>query len=157
MAMIEVGAPAPEFELQNQHGAAIALNRLRGGYVVIYFYPKAATPGCTTQACGLRDSRAEIAERGARVLGISPDPVRKLASFADKYALEFDLLSDPDHVVAELYGAWGPKKFMGRAFDGILRSTVIVDPEGRVAATMPTVKTQTHATDVLVRLDGLKS
>lgn len=152
MARPQVGETAPSFVLPNQRGEPVSLEALRGRWVVLYFYPKAMTPGCTTQACGIRDHRAEFDALGAVVLGVSPDPVARLASFAERDRLDFDLLSDEDHAVAEAYGVWGPKKFMGREYEGIHRVTFIIDPEGRIAHLIPKVNTKTHAEEVLAWL-----
>ncbi|GIX31962.1 MAG: peroxiredoxin [Porticoccaceae bacterium] len=152
MARPQVGETAPSFVLPNQRGEPVSLEALRGRWVVLYFYPKAMTPGCTTQACGIRDHRAEFDALGAVVLGVSPDPVARLARFAERDRLDFDLLSDEDHAVAEAYGVWGPKKFMGREYEGIHRVTFIIDPEGRIAHLIPKVNTKTHAEEVLAWL-----
>mgnify|MGYP005848548055 CR=1 FL=1 len=155
MAFPEIGQMAPSFTLNNQNGDPVSLEDYRGKQpVLVYFYPKASTPGCTTQACGLRDAKSELAERGIAVLGISPDKEPALRKFADKQGLNFELLSDPDHQVAEAYGAWGPKKFMGREYMGILRSSFIVDKEGRLKHVMDKVKTKTHDRDVLAWIDA---
>jgi len=145
-----IGNLAPVFTLQDQHGNKVALKDFRGdSNVLLYFYPKAMTPGCTVQACGLRDSRAELEKLQTVVLAVSPDPVERLARFAEKQALDFTLLSDEDHKVADKYGAWGLKKFMGREFMGILRSSFIIDREGRLRHVMDKVKTKTHHDDAL--------
>jgi len=150
MATIKVGNQAPAFTLRDQSGAEVSLKDFKGRKnVVLYFYPKAMTPGCTVQACGLRDSRRALAELDAVALGISPDPVARLKKFEDKENLNFTLLSDEDHAVADKYGVWGLKKFMGREFMGILRTTFIVDKQGRLAHIMDKVKTRTHHDDVL--------
>ena len=132
MAMPEAGAEAPQFELPDQSGAAVALRDLRGGWVVLYFYPRADTPGCTTQACSDRDRSTEYADKGARVLGVSPDEVDAIAKFDTKYGLGFPLLSDPDHAVAEAYDVWGEKKNYGKTYMGIIRSSFLVDEKGKV-------------------------
>jgi len=145
VAFPKIGNLAPAFSLPNQRGEPVALRDFRDrNAVVLYFYPKAMTPGCTTQACGLRDSRQAFAELDTVVLGISPDPVPRLARFAERDGLEFDLLSDVDHQVAERYGAWGLKKFMG-----ILRTTFIIGRDGRLRQVMDKVKTKSHHQDVL--------
>src|SRR3712207_3557336 len=144
MAMLSPGDVAPDFTLPNQDGEPVALSELRGGPVVLYFYPKADTPGCTTQACGIRDRRADYERAGATVLGVSPDPVARLRKFADKYHLEFTRLADPDHEVAELYGVWGEKKMYGRTFMGIQRATFVIAPDGTVAHVLPKVSPKTH-------------
>jgi peroxiredoxin Q/BCP len=150
MAFPKVGNLAPVFTLQDQNGDKVSLKDYRGKKnVVLYFYPKAMTPGCTTQACGLRDTQTELDELDAVVLAVSPDPVARLAKFVDKHALNFTLLSDEDHAIADKYGAWGLKKFMGREFMGILRTTFFIDKAGRLTHIFEKVKTKTHDQDVL--------
>jgi peroxiredoxin Q/BCP len=149
VSFLNVGDQAPEFALQNQNGDLVRLSDYKGKTVVVYFYPKAMTPGCTTQACGLRDASDAYAARDIVVLGLSPDPHERLKRFEGKYDLNFTLLSDEDHSVAEAYGAWGLKKFMGREFMGILRSTFVIDGDGVISHVMATVKTKTHHDDVL--------
>lgn len=145
----KIGNIAPAFTLRNQRGEKVALKDFRGEKnVVLYFYPKAMTPGCTTQACGIRDSRQAFDKLDTVVLGVSPDPVSRLAKFEEKQDLNFDLLSDEDHKVADKYGVWGPKKFMGREFDGIHRQTFIIGKDGRLKHIFPKVKTKTHHEDV---------
>ncbi len=153
MGFPKLGNLAPTFTLPNQRGEPVALKDFRDRHpVVLYFYPKAMTPGCTVQACGIRDRRAAFAELGVVVLGISPDPVSRLAKFAERDALDFDLLSDADHAVAERYGVWGLKKFMGREFMGIRRTTFIIGRDGRLRHVMDKVKTASHQDDVLAWL-----
>jgi peroxiredoxin Q/BCP len=147
--MIEEGQPAPDFELQSDEGETVRLSALRGKPVVIYFYPKDDTPGCTTQASGIRDAYAEFERAGAVVLGISPDDERSHRRFKDKYELPFTLLADPDHAVAEQYGVWGEKRYRGRTYLGVHRSTFVVDADGAVRRVMHDVKPATHAGDVL--------
>lgn len=150
MAMKEVGKAAPAFSLKNQNEEKISLKDFKGEKVVVlYFYPKASTPGCTVQACGIRDFKKKFSANGVVVLGVSPDEPAKLKKFEDKQGLNFDLLSDPDHKIADKYGAWGPKKFMGKEYDGILRSTFIIGKDGKIKHVMPKVKTKTHHEDVL--------
>lgn len=149
------GAPAPEFTTVNQNEETVSLKDFRGKKVVLYFYPKAMTPGCTTQACGLRDSKAELEKRNAIALGISPDAPKRLVKFIEKESLNFDLLSDEDHSIADKFGVWGLKKFMGREFDGIHRITFIIDEAGKLAHVMEKVKTKSHHDDVLAVLDSL--
>lgn len=149
MSFLNVGDKAPDFALQNQNGDLVRLSDYKGKTVVVYFYPKAMTPGCTTQACGLRDTNSAYVSRDIVVLGLSPDPRERLKRFEDKYDLNFTLLSDEDHSVAEAYGAWGLKKFMGREFMGILRSTFVIDGDGVISHVMAKVKTKTHHDDVL--------
>ena len=149
MPFPKIGNLAPAFTLLNQDGKKIALKDYRGKKnVVVYFYPKANTPGCTVQACGIRDSKKELARLKTVVLGISPDPVKKLQGFTEKQDLNFDLLADEGHAIADKYGVWGPKKFMGREFDGILRTTFIIGKDGRLKHIMEKVKTKTHHEDV---------
>ena len=156
MSFPKVGNLAPTFSLNDQDGNKVSLKDFRGEKnVVVYFYPKAMTPGCTVQACGLRDSAAGLKERDTVVLGISPDASKRLAKFVERDGLNFTLLSDEDHAVADKYGAWGPKKFMGREFDGILRTTFIVGKDGRLKAVLDNFKTKTHHEDLLAALDSL--
>ena len=156
MSFPKVGNLAPTFSLNDQDGNKVSLKDFRGEKnVVVYFYPKAMTPGCTVQACGLRDSAAGLKERDTVVLGISPDASKRLAKFVERDGLNFTLLSDEDHAVADKYGVWGPKKFMGREFDGILRTTFIVGKDGRLHAVLDNFKTKTHHEDLLAALDGL--
>lgn len=150
MATPVVGKQAPAFTLHNQDAEAVSLADFKSKKnVILYFYPKAMTPGCTVQACGLRDSAAQLSAQDTVVLGVSPDPVNRLQKFIDKESLNFTLLSDEDHAVADKYGAWGPKKFMGREYDGILRQTYIIDKDGKLRHIMDKVKTKTHHDDVL--------
>ena len=146
------GEQAPDFELPDQDGHIVKLSDLRGRPVVIYFYPKADTPGCTTQACGVRDHRADYKKAGARVLGVSPDPVKKLKKFHDKQGLDFTLLADEDHAVAETDGVWVQKSMYGRTYWGNERTTFIVDPDGRVVDLLRKVKPAEHDERVLKAL-----
>ncbi|MDZ7923192.1 MAG: thioredoxin-dependent thiol peroxidase [Marinagarivorans sp.] len=150
-----VGAKAPEFKLQNQLGEWVHLSDFKGKKVVVYFYPKAMTPGCTTQACGIRDSASAYDAANVVVLAISSDPFERLKKFEDKYGLNFTLLSDEDHAVAESYGVWGLKKFMGREFMGVNRVTFIVGEEGTLLHVMEKVKAASHHEDVLSSIQGL--
>lgn len=152
--MLSEGDKAPDFSLPDQNGEQVKLSDLRGETVVLYFYPRADTPGCTTQACGIRDRRADYAEAGARVLGVSPDEVKAIDKFAGKYDLDFTLLADADHSVAEKYGAWVEKSMYGKKYMGVQRATFIVGPEGKIAKVFPKVSPKTH--DDLV-LKALKS
>jgi peroxiredoxin Q/BCP len=138
------GDTAPGFTLKDATGADVSLSDYRGRNTIVYFYPAAATPGCTKQACDFRDSLASLQAAGYEVLGISPDPAGKLASFADAEGLTFPLLSDEDHAVAEAYAAWGEKKNYGRTYEGLIRSTVVVDPDGRVAVAQYNVRATGH-------------
>ena len=153
--MLEEGREAPDFTLPDQDGNELTLSELRGETVVVYFYPRAETPGCTTQACGIRDRGDEYAAAGARVVGISPDEPGELRKFADNQGLDFTLLSDPGHAVAEAYGAWGEKSMYGKKYMGVLRSTYIVDGAGRVARVFPKVQPKKHDTLVLKALNDL--
>ena len=153
--MIESGATAPDFTLPDQEGNDVTLSELRGSPVVLYFYPRADTPGCTTQAQGVRDRRADYEKAGARVLGVSPDPVEAVGKFAEKYSLDFTLLADADHEVADLYGVWGEKKMYGKTYEGVTRATFVIDADGRVATVFPKVSPKTHDDLVLEALDAL--
>ncbi|MFN2289060.1 MAG: thioredoxin-dependent thiol peroxidase [Chromatocurvus sp.] len=156
MAFPKVGNLAPAFSLPDQDGNKVSLKQFRDKQnVVLYFYPKAMTPGCTVQACGLRDSQAELAQLDTVVLGISPDPVARLGKFIEKQDLNFTLLSDEDHSIAEKYGVWGLKKFMGRESMGILRTTFIIGRDGRLKYVMDKVKTRTHHDDVIAHIQEL--
>jgi peroxiredoxin Q/BCP len=156
MAFPKIGNLAPAFTLPDQDGNKVSLKQFRDDKnVVLYFYPKAMTPGCTVQACGLRDSSKALAKKDTVVLGVSPDPVARLGKFIDKEQLNFTLLSDEDHAIAEKYGAWGLKKFMGREFMGILRTTFIIGKDGRLKHVMDKVKTKSHHDDVLAVIDEL--
>jgi peroxiredoxin Q/BCP len=155
--VVEQGDAAPDFTLPNQDGDPVKLSELRGQPVVLYFYPKADTPGCTTQACGIRDHRADYERAGARVVGVSPDPVAAVKKFAEKYTLDFELLADEDHSVAELYGVWGEKKMYGKTYMGVQRATFLIDPEGKVAKVFPKVSPKTHDEVVLDALGELAS
>lgn len=150
----KIGNKAPGFNLKNQLGDSVKLADLQGKTVVLYFYPKALTPGCTVQACGLKDVQNELQQHGAVVFGVSPDPVDKLQKFINKHDLNFDLLSDPDHSLAEAYGVWALKKFMGKEFMGIVRTTFIIGPDGRLSGILDKFKTKTHHNDVLKWLDS---
>jgi peroxiredoxin Q/BCP len=150
--MIETGEQAPDFELPDQDGSPVRLSALRGRPVVLYFYPKADTPGCTTQACGIRDRRAEYEAAGVTVVGVSPDPVERIKRFHDKQALNFTLLADADHAVAERYGVWGEKSMYGRTYMGVSRSTFIIDADGRVVHVIPKASPKTHDDEVLAAL-----
>ncbi len=150
MSLPKIGNMAPAFTLLNQDGEKVALKDFKGKKnVVLYFYPKAMTPGCTTQACGIRDYKKEFAKVDTVVLGVSPDAPERLKRFLDRDKLNFDLLSDEDHKIADKYGSWGPKKFMGKEYDGILRQTFIIGKDGKLKEAMTKVKTKSHHDDVL--------
>jgi peroxiredoxin Q/BCP len=149
---VDTGDSAPDFELPDQDGEAVRLRDLRGRSVVLYFYPKADTPGCTTQACGVRDRGADYEAANAVVLGVSPDPPAKLRRFADKHGLPFTLLGDEDHAVAEAYGVWVEKSMYGKRYWGNERTTFVIDPDGRIAAVLRKVKPKEHDDLVLAEL-----
>jgi thioredoxin-dependent peroxiredoxin len=150
--MVEEGKPAPDFELQSDSGESVRLSDLRGKPVVLYFYPKDDTPGCTKQACGIRDAWGEYRARGAVVLGVSPDDEASHVKFKEKYGLPFTLLADPDHAVATEYGAWGEKKNYGKTYEGIIRSTFVIGPDGTLVKALRNVKPDGHAERVLAVL-----
>ena len=150
--MVSEGQPAPEFTLEDDAGETVSLSDFRGKPVVLYFYPKDDTPGCTAQACGIRDAYGEFEQAGAVVLGVSPDKVGKHVKFKEKYDLPFTLLADPEHQVAERYGVWGEKRYMGRTYWGVNRTTFLIAPDGTVAKVMHDVKPDSHADDVLAAL-----
>jgi peroxiredoxin Q/BCP len=150
--MIAEGQEAPDFELTSDTGETVKLSDLRGKPVVLYFYPKDDTPGCTTQACGIRDAYGEFERAGAVVLGVSPDDERSHVKFRTKYELPFTLLADTEHAVAEQYGVWGEKKYMGKKYMGISRSTFVIDENGKVKKVFEKVTPATHADDVLAAL-----
>jgi peroxiredoxin Q/BCP len=150
--MIAEGQEAPGFELMSDAGETVSLSALRGKPVVLYFYPKDDTPGCTTQACGIRDAWGEFERAGAVVLGVSPDGERSHAKFRDKYDLPFPLLADTDHSVAEKYGVWGEKSYLGKKTFGVNRSTFVIDEAGTIKKVFEKVKPVTHADDVLAAL-----
>lgn len=152
--MLEEGHPAPEFTLPSVDGGEISLADFRGRPLVLYFYPKDDTPGCTAQACELRDDMARLEELGASVVGVSPDPVKSHRKFRDKYNLNFPLLADTDHEVAETYGVWKEKSMYGRTYWGVERSTFILDEEGRIEAAWRRVKPKGHAERVVEHLAG---
>lgn len=153
---LSVGDLAPEFVLEDQNGKKVSLKDFRGQNVVVYFYPKAMTPGCTVQACSLRDSESRLNRENIVVLGISADPVTRLKKFEERDKLNFTLLSDPDHRVTESYHSWGLKKFMGREFMGILRQSFLINPKGEIIHIMHKVNTKTHHDDVLAIFKSLQ-
>jgi peroxiredoxin Q/BCP len=153
--MIEEGAQAPDFTLPDQDGEEVTLSELRGRPVVLYFYPKADTPGCTTQACGVRDHLPAYEKTGAVVVGVSPDPVKAVKKFHEGQGLNFTLLADADHAVCEAYGVWAEKSMYGRTYWGALRSTFILDEEGAVRHVIPKVSPKTHDDEVLKVLSEL--
>ncbi len=146
---ISANQKAPLFELSDQSGEMRKLSDFRGKHVVLYFYPKDDTPGCTVEACSFRDGYADYKKRGVIVLGVSPDSTKSHAKFASKYELPFILLSDPEHKVCEAYGVWGRKKFMGKEYDGVFRTTFLIGPEGDILRVFENVKPEGHAEGVL--------
>jgi peroxiredoxin Q/BCP len=153
--LLKVGAKAPAFSLKNTEGQTVKLSDFKGKKVVLYFYPKDSTPGCTVEACGFRDDYAPLKKRGVEVLGVSGDNQASHQKFTEKYSLPFTLLSDPTHEMMEKYGAWGEKSLYGRKFMGVLRITYIIDEEGKVAHVFGKVKTDTHSKDVIAAIDAM--
>jgi peroxiredoxin Q/BCP len=149
---IQAGIPAPEFTLQDENGIERSLSDYRGRAVVLYFYPKDDTPGCTTEACSFRDDYSAYQQAGVVILGVSPDTPKKHAKFKDKYALPFTLLADTEHRVCELYGVWGRKKFMGREYDGVFRTTFLIGADGVILRVFENVKPEGHSVQVLQAL-----
>ena len=154
--VLEAGDIAPDFTLPGQKGEEVTLSDYRGRTVVLYFYPRADTPGCTTQACGVRDHAADYEVAGATVIGVSPDPVRAVSGFADKYSLRFPLLADADHAVADSYGTWGEKRMHGKTYWGVSRSTFVIDSDGRIARVFAEVSPKTHDEEILAALAELE-
>jgi peroxiredoxin Q/BCP len=152
--VLNPGDPAPDFSLTTGDGEVVRLEDLRGRPVVLYFYPRDDTPGCTAEACLFRDLMPDFEKQGAAVYGISADTEKSHAKFSSKYGLTFPLLSDPYHNVATAYQSWGPKKFMGREYEGILRNTFLIDRDGKIARVWEKVKPQEHAPEVLAALEG---
>ena len=150
--MVEEGAPAPDFELRSDEGDTIKLSALRGKPVVLYFYPKDDTPGCTTEACEFRDAYDRFREQGVEILGVSPDTEASHQKFKSKYELPFTLLADPDHEVAEAYGVWKEKRNYGKTYHGVERSTFVIDADGKVARAMRGIRPAGHAAQVLETL-----
>ncbi len=150
--MLHAGDKAPDFELPDQNGDPVKLSDLKGQTVVLYFYPRADTPGCTTQACGIRDRRADYKKAGVRVIGVSPDTVEAVKKFAGKFDLDFTLLADADHAVAERYGTWVEKSMYGKKYMGVQRATFIIAPNSKIASVFPKVSPKTHDEVVLKAL-----
>jgi thioredoxin-dependent peroxiredoxin len=155
--VIEEGKPAPDFELRSDTDETVRLSDFRGRPVVLYFYPKDDTPGCTTEACEFRDAYDVYRERGVEILGVSPDDVRSHEKFKTKYELPFTLLADPDHEVAEAYGVWGERSFAGKKYMGINRSTFVIDEDGNIARAMLGIKPAGHAAQVLEELQTART
>jgi thioredoxin-dependent peroxiredoxin len=150
--MLQAGDKAPNFELSDQNGDLVKLSDLKGQTVVLFFYPRADTPGCTTQACGIRDRGDEYDKAGARVIGISPDSVEDVKKFTEKYDLDFTLLADADHAVADAFGTWGEKSMYGKKYWGVRRATFLIDADGKIAKIFPKVSPKTHDDVVLKAL-----
>ncbi|XFA73991.1 thioredoxin-dependent thiol peroxidase [Thermosynechococcaceae cyanobacterium Okahandja] len=151
-----VGDVAPEFTVPDASGTLISLSQLRGQWIILYFYPRDNTPGCTKEACGYRQVAAELAQRNVRILGVSPDSVASHQKFQEKFDLSFSLLADTDTRVAQAYGSYGPKKFMGKEYLGVYRDTFVIDPEGKIAAIYRRVKPDAHIAQVLADLARLQ-
>lgn len=147
--MVKEGEAAPEFEARDAEGNTVRLSDLRGQKIALYFYPKDDTPGCTKEACSLRDGHSELTSRGIKVIGVSTDSEKSHKKFAEKYSLPFTLLADTDHKVADAYGVYGEKKFMGRTYDGVHRKTFLIDEAGRVRKVFDKVNVEEHADEVL--------
>jgi peroxiredoxin Q/BCP len=154
MPIPQVGSQAPDFQLSDHSGRTVSLSQLAGKNVVLYFYPKDDTPGCTVEACNFRDEHSALQKAGAVVLGVSPDNEKSHQRFATKFSLPFPLLTDAEHKVAEAYGAWGEKVNYGRTYMGIIRSTILIDPQGKVKQVWPKVKVKGHVEEVLAALTG---
>jgi len=149
---IDAGIKAPDFMLPDENGENVTLSAFRGQKVILYFYPKDDTPGCTTEACHFRDDYAEYEKLGVKILGVSPNTVKSHTRFKSKYQLPFTLLADPDHIVCELYGVWGRKKFMGKEFDGVFRTTFLINQEGIIEKVFKNVKPEPHSQELLKEL-----
>jgi peroxiredoxin Q/BCP len=154
--MLKTGQKAPEFNLPDQNGEIHSLKEQKGKWVLLYFYPKDDTPGCTTEACTIRDNYSAFKKAGIVVFGVSADPVKKHAKFAEKYELPFTLLSDEEKGMLKKYGVWAKKKFMGREYMGILRNSFLIDPQGKIAKMYEGVKPAEHAEEVLADVKGMK-
>lgn len=155
MFHLKEGDKAPDFKASDQNGKEVTLNDFRGKRLILYFYPKDDTPGCTAEACDLRDNHSPLLSKGFSVVGVSPDAVKSHSKFADKYNLPFPLLADTEKKILNAYGVWGPKKFMGRAYDGVHRTTFIIGPEGLIEKIITKVDTKNHSDQILSEL-GMK-
>jgi thioredoxin-dependent peroxiredoxin len=149
MTTLKPGDAAPHFSATDQHGNVISLESLKGKKVVLYFYPKDDTPGCTAEACNLRDNHSELISKGYVVIGVSPDPLVKHEKFTTKYELPFSLLPDTEKQIIQAYGVWGPKKFMGKSYDGVLRTTFVIDEKGLIEKVFIQVDTKEHTAQIL--------
>lgn len=154
---LTVGDPAPDFSALDQTGKRVSLNQFQGHFVLLYFYPKDNTPGCTKEACAFRDLSPTFDEKKLRILGVSADSVKSHEKFATKFSLPFPLLADTEKEIVQAYGVWGEKSFMGRTFDGIFRASFLIDPKGRIAFIWPKVKAEPHASEVLAQLESMPS
>lgn len=150
----QAGDQAPDFEALTDNGDPITLSDFKGKDVVLYFYPRADTPGCTKEACGFRDDYSEYRKQGVIVLGVSPDTVKQQAKFKDKFDLPFTLIADEDHRISDLYGVWGLKKFMGREYEGVHRTTFLIDKQGVIRQVFTNVKPDTHSTEILAAIEA---
>lgn len=155
MAIPKLGDVAPDFELLADTGESVKLSDYRGKFIVLYFYPRADTPGCTTEACGFRDDYSAYKEKGVIILGVSPDTVKKQASFKAKHSLPFPLLDDTAHEVSEAYGVWGKKKFRGREYMGVNRTTFLIGPDGKIVEVFEKVKPAEHSKEILQALERI--
>ena len=153
MQLLKAGNPAPDFEAQTDRGETFKLSDLFGKPLVLYFYPRADTPGCTKEACGFRDDFSAYKKNGVEIVGVSPDTVKKQSKFKDKFELPFTLIADEDHRIADLYGVWGLKKFMGREYEGVHRVTYLIDAEGEIVHVFEKVKPEEHSAEILAMLD----
>lgn len=152
---ISAGIPAPDFQLQDETGTVRSLAEFRGRALILYFYPKDDTPGCTKEACSFRDDTPEYEKAGVTILGVSPDTPKSHAKFKQKYHLTFPLLADEGHKIADQYGVWGPKKFMGKSYEGILRTTFLIGPDGTILRVFENVKPEGHSAEILAALHDL--
>lgn len=154
MAYLKVGDKAPDFKVVNQDGYPLSLNDFKGHKLIIYFYPKADTPGCTAQSCNLRDNFDDLLSKGYKIIGVSPDKPEKQKRFVDKYTLPFPLLADVDKEMIKAYGAWGSKKMYGKEYEGLLRTTYVIDENGKIEMVFPKVKTNDHAAQILEAMNN---
>jgi thioredoxin-dependent peroxiredoxin len=149
MTTLKPGDLAPEFSATDQHGKEVSLTAFKGRKVILYFYPKDNTPGCTAEACDLRDNHSELLNKGYVVIGVSPDPLKSHTKFTEKYELPFSLLPDTEKTIIQAYGVWGPKKFMGKSYEGVLRTTFVIDEQGIIEKVFTQVFTQNHTAQIL--------
>ena len=154
MSYLNVGDKAPDFNVVNQDGENVKLSDFKGKKVILYFYPKADTPGCTAESCNLRDNYDDLLNKGYKIIGVSPDKPEKQKKFAEKYNLPFPLLADVDKEMIKAYGAWGIKKMYGKEYEGLLRTTYVIDEEGKIAKVFPKVKTKDHADQILEAMNN---